>query len=114
MFWKIIRDLTKAVTLGLGIGLLLFAVLWTGGTLAGGMSVLAGFQTARAGMFIGGALGLFVLAGSNLVYRKKQEWRYKDAWKNMYSVFSYKAVIAVVSVIILLLASGLDYVLYYL
>lgn len=113
MVWKIIRDTAKAIALGILVGVLLFAVLWTGGTLAGGFRIRSGLETARAGMFIGGALGLFILAGSNLFYRKRQEWKHKDAWKKMYSVISYKTVIGVVSIVVLVMASFLDYMLYY-
>lgn len=114
MIQKIVRDSIKTIGLGLAIGAGLFVILWIIGTLAGGWDVTAGLETARVGMFIGGALGLFVLAGSNLFFRYKQEWKHKDDWKKIYSVFSYKVVLGIASLVVLVMASALDYAMYYL
>lgn len=113
MVRKIVRDSVKTIALGITAGAGLFVILWLTGTLAAGWDMASGLETARAGMFIGGALGLFVLAGSNLFFRQKQEWKHKDAWKKIYSVFSYKVVLGIASLVVLIMASALDYVLYY-
>ena len=68
MIQNIVRDSMKTIGLGLAAGAVLFVAAWIAGTLAGGLDVTAGLETARAVMFIGGALGLFVLAGSNLFF----------------------------------------------
>ena len=113
MIQNIVRDSMKTIGLGLAAGAVLFVAAWIAGTLAGGLDVTAGLETARAVMFIGGALGLFVLAGSNLFFRHKQEWKHKDAWKKIFPVFSYKVVLGIASLVVLIMASALDYVMYY-
>ncbi len=114
MIRKIVKDSIKTIGLGVAISVGLFVMLCAIGSLSGGFRIAAGLETARAGMFIAGALGLFVLAGSNLFFRQKQEWKHKDAWKKMYAVFSYKVVLGMISAVVLLLASALEYVMYYL
>lgn len=114
MIQKIVRDSVKTILLGVTISAVLFVLLWLIGTLTSGWDVTAGFETARAGMFIAGALGLFMLAGSNLFFGQMHEWKHKEAWEKMYSVFSYKAVLGIASLVVLIIASTLDYVMYYL
>ena len=113
MAGKAVRDIVKSAGIGVLAGAALTALLWLGGTLFGRMNVYAGLQTARAGMLIAGALGLFVLAGSNLFKRGGRQLEHKDQWKKHFHVFSYKAVLGIVSALFLGIGSLLDYFLYY-
>lgn len=110
---KVVRDLVKSAGIGAVAGAALAAALWLTGTLFGRINVYAGLQTARAGMLILGALGLFVLAGSNLFKRGGRQLEHKEQWKKHFQVFSYKAVLGIVSALFLVIGSLLDYFLYY-
>lgn len=114
MTGKFCRDILKSLGIGLGAGAALAVVLWLAGTVFGGFSMNSGLGTARAGMLIAGALGLFVLAGSNLFKRGGMELEHKDQWKRFFEVVSYKAVLGIVSAVFLGLGSLLDYFLFYL
>lgn len=110
------KDIGKSVLIGVTVGLLVAVVLWIAGFLTGGLRVLAGAKAARTGLFIVGALGLFVLAGANL-FKQGQAFSmedYREEWKNHFSVAGFKTVLGIASVAVLGIASFLDYVIYYL
>lgn len=113
MVGRIARDFVKSLVIGIGVSAALAAVLWLAGCLFGGFNMSVGWVTARSGLLIAGAFGLFVLAGSNLFKRGGSELEHKDEWKKHFSAVSYKTVLGIICVLLLGAGSLLDYFLYY-
>lgn len=113
MLSKIGKDIAKAALTGLLSGLLIMTILLLSGTLFQGLEIRNGWQTARSGLLILGALGLFLVAGSNLIRHGKTELKEKSQWKKHFQVLNYKWVMAIAAMMILGIASAVDYYLYY-
>lgn len=108
-------DLLKALKLSVGISAGLSALLWVCGFLCSGFTVRTGFIAARTGLFILGALSLFVFAGANL-FRQGRLLELKEhqtEWKARFLVFQVKTVLFIVSAVVIITASTIDYFLYY-
>lgn len=108
-------DLSKALKLSGAISVGLSIFLWIGGFLFSGFTIRTGFIAVRTGLFILGALSLFVFAGANL-FRQGRLLDLKEhqtEWKERFLVFQVKTVLFIVSAVLIIIASTLDYLLYY-
>lgn len=110
-----IKDIGKAAVIGLGVGWAAASVLWLAGFLFSGFHMKEGWKAARAGLLIVGTMGLFLLAGSNLFHQGKllELKDHKDEWKKHFRVMGLKTVLGCASVVVIALASVIDYFLYY-
>lgn len=108
-------DLSKALKLSIAISAGLSLLLWIGGFLFSGFIIRTGFIAVRTGLLILGALSLFVFAGANL-FRQGRLLDLKEhqtEWNKRFLVFQIKTVLFIVSTVLLITASTVDYLLYY-
>lgn len=108
-----LHDLALSALLGLAVSAVLFAVLFTGGFLLQSFRPREGLAAARSGLLVTGALGLFICAGLLIRPQKGEQIRENPQWKQRFRVFGLLPVIAIVAVVVLALACGLDYILYF-
>jgi hypothetical protein len=106
----ILRDIVKAFVIGLVAGLVIAVVLFVVGLIYGSGSLASGLEVAKDGLFLTGALGLFVLAGLLLVKGKKPEKDMADnGWRRHFRVIGVKVVVGMICVGVLLVAASVDY-----
>lgn len=112
---RYVTDLLKALKLSAAVSVGGLILLWTGGFMFSGFTVRIGFMTARSGLLILGALLLLVFAAANLFRQGKllELNNYQAEWEKRFSVFQVKTVLFIVSVVVLIVASIIDYFLYY-
>lgn len=107
---QVLYDLLKGFLFGAAAGIIVALVLFLAGFFIGGMSLAAGLETAKNGLLLIGALGLFILAGMILVKGKKPErFSAGNGWRRHFKAVGIKSVIGAVCVAILIIASVADY-----
>jgi hypothetical protein len=107
---QILYDLGKAFFIGAAAGVLAALLLFVIGFFTGGISLMNGLEVAKDGMFLFGAIGLFLLAGMILVKGKKPEKFMKEnGWQKHFKIIGIKSVMGMFCVGILLIAAIADY-----
>lgn len=108
-----LHDLFLSVLAGIAVSAALFAVLFPAGFLFQAFQLREGLVFARSGLLIVGALGLFVCAGLLIRPQGGAKLQENPQWKRRFRLFGLFPVIGTASVSALVLASGLDYFLYF-
>lgn len=112
MMKNVFRDLLKAFAIGAGSAAIGFTVLFVGGLLFGQSGVDSGLETAKNGLLLIGALGLFIVAGMIMARGKNQKkFADKDGWRRHFAVVGPETVIGFFSAAFLVLASVADWLL---
>lgn len=108
-----LRDLIKALGLGLLFSATCFVLLFLGGVLFGaaGNRIPNGMEAAKDGLMAVAALGMFLLAGMILIKGKKSEAPVNDGWRRHFRKAGYKSVLAMICVAVIIAASLADYLL---
>lgn len=108
---KTLKDVVKVFLVGLASSLTFFLVLFAGGYLWNGRSVMVGLELAKNGLFLIASLLLFILAGMLIIKGKKPEKVLKDnGWRTHFQIIGPKIAIFILSVSFVLCASLVDYI----
>lgn len=112
MMKKILHDLLKAFTFGVGSAAIAFVLLFVLGLLFGANAVDSGLEAAKDGLLLIGSLGLFVVAGMIITRGKNpREFADMEGWRRQFAVFGPEAVIAFFCFAFIVLASVADWLL---
>lgn len=105
-----VRDLVKAFLIGLAAAVIVAALAFLIGTLAGG-GTAAGLETAKNVLFALCAVLLFILAGMLLIKGKKPEKKPEgNGWRRHFSVIGPKLLFGMLAIAFIICASVLDYI----
>ena len=110
---ELLRDFGLALLIGAALGAALLAVLLLAGTVLNGFQLRQGFVVARGGLLVTGALGLFVCAGLLIRPQKGRQVSESAGWRRRFRALGLLSVIAAAAVVLILMASVLDYLLYF-
>ena len=109
---KVFRDLLKAFAIGAGVAAAAFVVLFLGGLLFGANGAASGLETAKNGLLLVGALGLFIVAGMIMTRGKDpKKFADKEGWRRHFAVVGPETVFGFFSAAFIILASIADYLL---
>lgn len=112
-FCALLRDLAKALCIGAAMAAVLFALLFVLGWMLHGFALAVGLDWARRGLFVAGALALFVSAGALIADQKAAALRSDPRWRAHFALLGLFGVLAASAACVLLAACGLDLLLYY-
>ncbi len=107
------HDVGAAFLIGVLVGCALLAVLFLVGTLVNGLQPWLGLVVARGGLLVVASLALFVCAGLLIRPQKGEKVRDKAAWKRRFRRLGLTPVLGTAAVALILMASVLDYLLYF-
>lgn len=108
----IVRDIVKAFLAGTCLALILTLVLFGIGMLAGNHGISSGLETAKDGVLILAAAGMFIIAGMLLIKGKKLEKTASgNGWKKHFHIMGYKGVIGTICAAFLIIAEIVDRIL---
>ena len=111
---KYVKDWLKDGLKAIGIGLLLSSmvgmILFLCGFIFSHFTLLNGLEVAKNGLLLIVAIGLFVIAGMLMVKGKNpEEQAENNGWKKHFQLMGYKAVMSIICLSVLLVASVADY-----
>lgn len=106
-----LRDLIKALLLGLaGAAAVFLAALLIGSIAGGGLS--GGLEAAKTVLLVTASLGMFLLAGMLLIKGKKpEEFSNGSGWRRHFRAAGVKAVLAAGALAFVLAAAAADWML---
>ena len=104
----ILRDFFKCLIWGTIISLGIFIVIGIIALLANKFDIVKSLSIIRSALLIIGPLGMALGAFLILKKRTEKEFEFIEDWKEKYSVFSYRLVVILVSIIITLYGSIID------
>lgn len=107
------HDLGTALLIGLGGAAILFVVLLLVGTAVNGFQLRSGLVVVRGGLLVTGALGLFICAGLLIRPQKGEKVSESPSWRRRFHALGLLPVTAVVALVLIAVASVLDYWLYF-
>lgn len=106
---NLIRDLGKALLLGMAAALAAAVFLFLAGFAAGKGSLLSGLETAKNGIFLIAALLLFLLAGMLMIRGKKPDTvREGEGWRKHFRVIGMKTVTGMAAFAFLAAGAAVD------
>lgn len=108
-----LHDLALSLLMGLTAAAVLTAVLFTAGFFLRQFQPREGLVFVRGGLLITGALGLFVCAGLLIRPQGGAKLREDPRWRRHFRLFGLFPVTACAAVVPLVIASVLDYMLYF-
>ncbi|VYT92272.1 hypothetical protein [Clostridium tertium] len=108
-FIEVIKDLIKCIIWGSIISLGIILVVGIISLLVPNVNWRQSLQNVRSALLLIGALGMIL--GALLILKKRgvKELSFIDQWKDKYSVFSYRIVLIVVSITIILYGGFIDW-----
>lgn len=111
---KKVKDWLQDGLKALGIGVLASSVagmmLFLCGFIFNHFTLLSGLEVAKNGLLLVVAIGLFLIAGMLMVKGKKPEkLDENNGWKKHFQLMGYKAVMGIICIAILIVASAVDY-----
>ena len=105
-----LQDGLKALGIGLLVSSVAGAILFLCGFIFSYFTLLNGLEVAKNGLLLVVAIGLFVIAGMLMVKGKNPEKRAENnGWKRHFQLMGYKAVMGIICMSVLLMASVADY-----
>lgn len=105
-----LQDGLKAMGIGLLFSSMAGMMLFLCGFIFSHFTLLNGLEVAKNGLLLIVAIGLFVIAGMLMVKGKNPEKRDKNnGWKKHFQLMGYKAVMGIICISVLLMASVADY-----
>ncbi len=104
------KDIMKAILIGLGIGSIITIVLGIIGICIHGGKINEALILSQQGLFIIGALVLVLVAALIIKRDGRRTLSDKEGWRNQFKVMNFPMVILIVGVFILLIGGMLDYV----
>lgn len=105
----VLKDFIKCIIVGSLISLAIILVVGIISLLVSRFNWQQALQIIRSALLIIGPLGMILGALLILKKRDEKELLFIDQWKKKYSVFSYKIVFIVVSLIIVLYGGAIDW-----
>ena len=106
----LLKDLAKALLAGFIFGAALALFFFLVGFLLRDRQLVSALDFTRSGLFFCVAAALFILAGMLLIKGKKPERFPQDnGWYNHFHILGPKAVIGLITISFILLASVIDY-----
>ena len=107
-----LQDGLKALGIGLIASSVAGIVLFLCGFIFSHFTLLSGLEVAKNGLLLVVAIGLFLIAGMLMVKGKKPEKQAQNnGWKKHFHLMGYKAVMGIICMAVLLVASAVDYLL---
>lgn len=108
----LMQDGVKALGIGLMVSSLVGVVLFLCGFIFSSYTLLNGLEVAKNGLLLVIAVDLFLIAGMLMVKGKKPEASaLNDGWKKHFHLMGYKAVMGMICIAALIVASAVDYLL---
>ncbi|MGG7144065.1 hypothetical protein ACQPVP_11455 [Clostridium nigeriense] len=104
-----LKDFIKCIIIGSLISLIIILVVGIISLLVSKFNWQQELQVVRSALLIIGPLGMILGALLILKKRDEKELLFIDQWKKKYNVFSYKIVLIVVSLIIVLYGGAIDW-----
>lgn len=104
-----LKDFIKCIIVGSLISLVIILVVGIISLLVSKFNWQQALQVVRSTLLIIGPLGIILGALLILKKRDEKELLFIDQWKKRYNVFSYKIVLIVVSLIIVLYGGAIDW-----
>ncbi|MGG7059565.1 hypothetical protein ACQPUY_12020 [Clostridium nigeriense] len=104
-----LKDFIKCIIVGSLISLVIILVVGIISLLVSKFNWQQALQVVRSAFLIIGPLGMILGALLILKKRDEKELLFIDQWKKRYNVFSYKIVLIVVSLIIVLYGGAIDW-----
>lgn len=106
----IIKDFIKCIIIGSFISLAMILGVGIISLIISKFNWQQSSNIVRSGLLIIGPLGMIL--GSILILRRREEKKFLfiDQWKEKYSVFSYKIVLIIISLIIILYGGAIDWI----
>lgn len=104
-----LKDFIKCIIVGSLISLVIILVVGIISLLVSKFNWQQALQVVRSALLIIGPLGIILGALLILKKRDEKELLFIDQWKKRYNVFSYKIVLIVVSLIIVLYGGAIDW-----
>lgn len=107
---KILKDFTKCLVVGSLISFGIIIVIGIISLLVSKFNLIYSLQVIKSALLIIGPLGLMLGALLILKKREEKELKYIEEWKNKYSIFSYKTVLIIVSLVIVFYGGIIDWI----
>jgi hypothetical protein len=104
-----LKDFIKCIIIGSLISLIIILAVGIISLLVSNFNWQQALQVIRSALLIIGPLGMILGALLILKKRDEKELLFIDQWKKKYNVFSYKIVLIVVSLIIVLYGGAIDW-----
>ncbi|GAA0109429.1 hypothetical protein PMY56_08540 [Clostridium tertium] len=106
----IIKDFIKCIIIGSFISLAIILGVGISSLIISKFNWQQSLNIVRSGLLIIGPLGMIL--GAILILRKREEkeFLFIDQWKEKYSVFSYKIVLIIIGLIIILYGGAIDWI----
>ena len=107
---ELIKDFIKCIIIGSLVSLGIIFVVGIISLLVSNFNWQQSLQAIRSALLIIGPLGMIL--GAILILRKREEkeFLFIDQWKEKYSVFSYKIVLIIIGLIIILYGGAIDWI----
>ena len=107
---EIIKDFIKCIIIGSFISLAIILGVGISSLIISKFNWQQSLNIVRSGLLIIGPLGMIL--GAILILRKREEkeFLFIDQWKEKYSVFSYKIVLIIIGLIIILYGGAIDWI----
>lgn len=106
------KDLLKCLEYSSVISVILIILGALVGVITAGLKMISILESIKASLFIVGSMGLFLGALFILKHRTNEEEEKTAAWKEKFEIFSYREVIIVGSIIVLLYGCIIDSILF--
>ena len=106
------KDLFKCLKYSSVISMVLIILGALMGMITAGLKWISILESVKAGLFIVGSMGLFLGALFILRHRTNEDEEKTAAWKEKFELFSYREVIIVGSIIVLLYGCIIDSILF--
>lgn len=107
------HDAGVCLAIGAVVALAAVVILTVIGALAGGFQLRPGLVAARGGLLVIGSLHLFVCAGMLIRPKTGEKLVGSPAWRKRFRCFGLTSVTGLLGVELILVASVLDYLLYF-
>lgn len=105
-----IQDSVKSLGLGILFSSLVGVLLFFVGFALNQFILLDGLEVAKNGLLMIVAIGFFLIAGMLMVKGKKaEESTGREEWKKHFHLMGYKAVMCMICMGVLIIASAVDY-----
>lgn len=112
-FQNAAHDVGVCLAIGAAVALAAIVVLTLIGTVVGDFQLRQGLVTARGGLLVIGSLHLFICAGMLIRPKTGEKLVNAPAWQKRFRSFGLTSVTGVLGVELILVASVLDYLLYF-
>ena len=107
---EVLKDFIKCLVVGSLISFGIIILIGIISLLISKFNLIYSLHVIKSTLLIIGPLGLMLGALLILKKRGEKELKYIEEWKNKYSIFSYKTVLILVSLVIVFYGSIIDWI----